>query len=155
MSKYCPYRDGKVTYQQCSECETKICSEDTFFCLVIGSRSFQNYSQLKSKLDYLLKRQNKVVIVSGGARGADSLAERYAKEKNYVCLVYPANWEKFGRKAGYIRNAEMHAFIARQQKRGVVAFWDGKSPGTKQSIQLAQQYNNPIRWIIVKEGDNT
>lgn len=154
MGKYCPYIDAKVTYQHCNECDKHICTDDAFFCLVVGSRSFQSYSNLKSKLDFLLQNQSNIVIISGGAKGADSLAEQYAKEKGYPFLVFPANWKKFGRKAGYIRNQEMHQFLSRQKKRGVVAFWDGKSRGAQHNFTLATQYNNPLKVITFETSHN-
>lgn len=75
----------------------------TFACLVVGSRSFNDYKLMKEKLDKLLVNQSSVLIVSGGARGADALAEQYAKERCYPCEVFPANWST-GRSAGYVRN---------------------------------------------------
>lgn len=148
MSKYCPEKDGPALYLDCKECDRPICK--SFFCLVVGSRSFQDYSFLKEKLDHFLSNQSEIVIVSGGARGADTLAEKYAKERKLPVKIFPANWEKYGKRAGYIRNDEMHSFLSRQEKRGVVAFWDGVSKGTEHNFQLAKRYNNPIR--IVRTG---
>lgn len=149
MSKYCPYRNSNIVYTECIECENKICSPDTFFCLVVGSRSFTDYEKMKNKLDKILSNFKKVVIVSGGAHGADSLAEKYAEMNNYPCIVFPADWNTFGRSAGYIRNEQMHKFIAKQPHRGVVAFWDGQSRGTQQNFQLAEKYYNDIRIIKI------
>ena len=76
--------------------------------IVAGGRDFNDYELLKSKLDYIL--QNKlpdVEIVSGAARGADSLGERYAKENNLGLHRKPADWDTYGKSAGYRRNAEM------------------------------------------------
>ena len=147
MSKYCPYIDKNVVYLQCQDCTKKICSPDTFFCLVVGSRSFSDYGKLQSTLDYLLTNQSSVVIVSGGAAGADAMAGRYAEERGYPLLVYPADWKKHGNSAGYIRNEQMHAFLSRQKKRGCVAFWDGASKGTQHSFALAERFGNPLRII--------
>ena len=119
---------------------------DAFYCLVVGSRSFDNYSLMSKKLDKLLSNQKKVVIVSGGARGADSLAERYAAERRYPCKVFKADWS-IGKRAGFARNKQMHEYISSFEHRGVVAFWDGKSKGTAHNFELAKQYNNPIRIV--------
>ena len=80
-----------------------------FYLLVAGSRSFNNYSLLKEKLDYLLKNQisKEIHIVSGGAKGTDTLAERYAREKGYQLHIFPADWNSFGKSAGYLRNKQM------------------------------------------------
>lgn len=149
MSVYCPILDSNTVYMTCNECDKKWC--ESFFCMVIGSRTFKDYNLMCEKLDNLLKNHKNVVIVSGGASGADSLAERYAKERGFELKVFPAEWNKFGNAAGYIRNRQMHEFIAKQDKRGVVAFWDGKSKGTVHSFELAKTYNNPIRIIRFNE----
>ena len=152
MAKYCPEKDGPALYLDCKECEQKIC--EYFFCLIVGSRTFQDYDLLKSKLDYLLQNQgNEVVIVSGGAKGADSLAEKYANEYGFPLKVFPAEWEKYGKSAGYIRNEEMHKYIAKQNKRGIVAFWDGISKGTAHNFKLADKYSNKIK-IVMFDNNN-
>lgn len=120
-----------------------------FYCLVVGSRTFNNYELLKEKLDKLLVNYTDVCIVSGGANGADALAERYANEKGYELKVFKADWDNKGKSAGYIRNAQMHKYISKFQNRGVVAFWNGNSKGTEHSFKLAEQYNNPIRIIRI------
>ena len=74
------------------------------------SRDFNDYNLLKEKCDTFLeiKRMvNDIQIVSGGARGADSLGERYAAEKGYHLQLFNADWEKYGKSAGYKRNVEM------------------------------------------------
>ena len=97
---------------------------------IIGSRTFTDYDRLVTICDSL----EITGIVSGGARGADSLAEKYAKERNIPLTVIPADWEKYGRSAGFIRNT----YIVEKADE-VLAFWDGKSPGTKHSIELAKK----------------
>lgn len=109
---------------------------------------------MRKKLDHLLQNKEKVVIVSGGAKGADTLAEKYAAERNYPCSIFLADWDKNGKSAGFIRNREMHEYLSKQKERGVVAFWDGKSSGTANNFDLAKKYNNPIRVIrFTDEGD--
>lgn len=92
MALYCPAKDGPALYPECKECEDRLC--EAFYCLVVGSRTFDDYELMKKKLDHILKNYHRIVIVSGGARGADSLAERYAKEKGYPLKVFPAEWDK-------------------------------------------------------------
>lgn len=65
-------------------------------------------------------------------------------------FTFPAQWDEFGKKAGFIRNEQMHRYIASKQDRGVIAFWDGESKGTFQSFDLSKKYNNQIRVIKYK-----
>ena len=146
MAKYCPLKQNYALYPDCKECEEKLC--DAFFCLVVGSRTFNDYPLMKRKLDIFLRNQSKVVIVSGGANGADSLAEQYAEENAYPTVIFPADWKTYGKSAGYIRNKKMHEFISNFPKRGCVVFWDGKSKGSRHSFELARENNTPIKIIM-------
>lgn len=126
-----------------------------FYCLVVGSRTFTDYSLMCEKLDKLLSRYNSlcvpICIVSGGARGADALAERYAKEHNYQLEVFHADWNKYGKSAGYRRNREMHRYISQMNRScGCVAFWDGQSRGTAHNFQLAEEFDVPLRIVRFK-----
>jgi hypothetical protein len=116
-----------------------------FRLIVAGGRDFADYELLKSKLDYTLinRVEEGVTIVSGAARGADKLGERYAKERGYTIDSHPADWDKFGKSAGYIRNKEMA-----QNADGLMAFWDGKSRGTQHMINLAKEHG--LKVIVVK-----
>lgn len=104
--------------------------------IIAGTRTFDDYELLKEKCDKWLKygHPNDLVILSGGAKGADKLGERYAKERNLNLEIYPANWEKYGKSAGIKRNIQMgnNADI-------LIAFWDGKSRGTKHMIDYANK----------------
>jgi hypothetical protein len=117
-----------------------------FKVIVAGSRGFSDYTLLRAKLDALLAGKladgATVTIVSGGARGADTLGERYAEERGLTCLVMPADWDRHGRSAGYKRNEEM-ANVA----NALVAFWDGRSPGTKHMIDIARQRGLAVRVV--------
>ena len=110
--------------------------------IVAGTREFDNYLLLQMKLtDYLLPIPNEEIeIISGTARGADKLGEQYASDYNLKCIKFPADWNTYGKSAGYRRNAEMAKYAS--QEHGVLfAFWDGKSKGTKHMIDLAYKYN--------------
>ena len=122
-----------------------------FYCLVVGSRTITDYNYIKETLDYFLQNKSEITIVSGGARGVDSLAERYAKEHNYELKIFPADWDKYGKSAGYIRNDEMHKYISQFSDRGIVAFWDGKSKGTAHNFGLATKYDTPIKIVRMEE----
>ena len=120
-----------------------------FYLLIAGSRDFEDYEILKQYTDYALRnRTEAIAIVSGGARGADTLAKRYAYEKQYKYLEFKADWNAFGKAAGYIRNEEMHKFISQFENRGALYFWDGKSRGTAQNFELDIKYN--IKNFIIK-----
>ena len=78
----------------------------TFKVIIAGGRDFSDYELLKSKCDYYLSNLDnpKVIIISGAARGADSLGEQYARERGYDIDSHPADWDKYGKSAGYRRN---------------------------------------------------
>lgn len=110
---------------------------DSYKVIIAGGRSFADYELLTTKCDALLKQKSTtldIVIISGTAKGADSLGERYALEHGYAVEHFPADWKKYGRAAGKMRNAQM-ADIA----NALIAFWDGKSSGTKNMIDTAMK----------------
>ena len=113
-----------------------------FRIIVAGSREFSDYPLLVRTLDHLLSRQSEIVIVCGKARGADTLGEQYAKAHGYQVAYYPAEWDKYGRQAGYLRNIEMA-----KNADALVAFWDGQSRGTRHMIELAKQHGLKVRVV--------
>jgi len=113
-----------------------------FKLIVAGGRDFTDYELLRTTLDHLLSRKSKIQIVSGMARGADSLAVKYAYENDYDIKSFPANWQQHGNSAGYKRNIEMARYAD-----ACVCFWDGLSKGTADMIRVARVYNLPTRVI--------
>jgi predicted Rossmann fold nucleotide-binding protein DprA/Smf involved in DNA uptake len=109
---------------------------------IIGSRSFNDYELLKKEVDDFIKDIKIDHIVSGGAKGADSLGEKYAGEHGIKILIFLPDWQKFGKKAGYIRNIDII-----ENSDIVIAFWDGESKGTKHSIDLANKMNKKVKII--------
>lgn len=103
--------------------------------IIAGGRDFDDYELLKRICDNLIKYKDSVEIVSGGANGADKLGERYAKENNMNLRIFPADWYKFGKSAGYKRNLQMASYAD-----VLIAFWDGKSKGTGHMIDLAKKH---------------
>jgi hypothetical protein len=95
---------------------------------VIGSRDFNDYEEVKQTLSTI----NITLLVSGGAKGADTLGERYAKEHNIETKIFLPDWEKYGKKAGFLRNTDII-----NEAELIIAFWDGQSKGTKDSIDKA------------------
>lgn len=110
--------------------------------IIAGGRDFNDYKLLFEKCEIILSKQKDVEIVSGTARGADELGEKYAKEKSFKIKHFPADWEKYKKGAGYIRNKQMAEYADY-----LISFWDGKSKGTKHMIDLAKEYNLSIRVI--------
>jgi len=100
---------------------------------IVGSRTFNDYDALRESIDSLNIHIDE--IISGGAKGADSLAERYARENEIAITIFPAEWKKYGRAAGMIRNRDII-----KSADVVIAFWDGESKGTKNSIDLAEKH---------------
>lgn len=114
--------------------------------IVAGSRTFDNYAMVSNCLNKFIKEHpnNRITIVSGAARGADQLGEQYAREKCILLKRFPANWEQFGKRAGYIRNIQMLDYVdVSTCDAYVFAFWDGQSKGTKQMIDSAKKRNIP------------
>ena len=116
-----------------------------FKVIIAGGRQFSDYELLKAKCDLFLQQKrvtHSIIIVSGTARGADSLGERYAHERGYAVEKYPADWEQHGKAAGPIRNAEMA-----ENADALIAFWDGQSKGTKSMINIAKTKGLGVRVI--------
>jgi hypothetical protein len=74
------------------------------------------------------------IVVSGTAGGVDTLGERWAQEQGIPVFRTPANWDKYGKRAGYLRNVEMA-----QGADALVAIWDGVSKGTRHMIDIARK----------------
>lgn len=100
------------------------------YVVVCGGRDFTDKELLRSTLDEICKQYLSPVIVSGMCRGADLLAKEYAEENNLPFKGYPADWGKYGKRAGYLRNKEMAAI-----GDVLIAFDGGR--GTKMMIELA------------------
>ena len=114
--------------------------EDMIKIGVIGSRSFNDYELLKRTLDEYL---GKVwIIVSVGAKGADSLGEKWAKENNIKTCIYKPDWDTHGKQAGFIRNKDIV-----EDSDIIIAFWDSMSRGTEHSINLAKKMDKEIRIV--------
>ena len=103
--------------------------------IIAGSRSFDDYQTLCNRLTVLYGVGAQAVsqVISGAClEGADQLGEKWAAENKIPTTLYPADWDQYGKAAGFIRNREM-ATLADV----LVAFWDGSSPGTKNLIDCA------------------
>ena len=125
----------------------------TYKVLIAGGRDFNNYELLKQKCNEFLKDiKDEIVIISGKANGADTLGEQYAKENGYEIEEYPAQWNdltaepckikhnRYGKPynalAGFNRNKLMV-----DSANLVIAFWDNKSNGTRDTINYSKKKN--------------
>lgn len=127
----------------------KYSNNETFYALIAGGRDFDDYQLLKNTMNILLTYFTDVAIISGTANGADKLGEVYAKEKGYKLIRCPADWNKYGKQAGYIRNSEMADIITNNNNNGIcVCFWDKKSKGTKHMIDIAN--NKQIQTYVIE-----
>ena len=111
-----------------------------FNVIICGSREWTDYDTLKEKCDIFLKNKLsdpdiKVTIISGGARGADTLGEKYAAERGLAVKVFPAKWEKYGKRAGYLRNLDMA-----ELGNAVIAFYcaEAENKGTKMMVRIGK-----------------
>jgi len=91
--------------------------------IIAGSRTILDFGQVEAILDLIPMPSE---VVSGGARGVDTLGERWAKKNNIPVKVFPADWKRYGKKAGFIRNVEMAKYAD-----NAVIIWDGTSKGSK------------------------
>ncbi len=116
--------------------------------IIAGSRNFLDYILLEKTLDKYISNQENVTIISGAAKGADLLGEKYAENHNIPIIRCPADWKRYRQGAGIKRNEDMAKLSVQNNSSGVLfAFWDGKSHGTKQMINIAKRYDLEINII--------
>lgn len=111
--------------------------------IIAGSREFNDYNLLKSYCSKMLSNlvdKHEIVIVSGTAPGADRLGERFAREFGFGLERYPADWNTYGKSAGYKRNHQM-AEVADY----LIAFWVNGSKGTGHMVNIMQDMDKPVR----------
>lgn len=116
----------------------------TFRVIIAGGRNFNDYEKVKENCDSLLAEKSDIVIICGMARGVDLLGRRYAGERGYKVAEFPADWNGFGKSAGYIRNTEMA-----DNADALIAFWDGNSKGTNHMINIATDKKLFIRIVKI------
>jgi hypothetical protein len=115
--------------------------------IIAGTRTFgqKNWHRtlLREKMDFLTKNFFDVCVVTGAGKGADHWGEEWAHSKYYTVVRFHPDWDKHGKKAGPIRNREMAEYA-----EYCVCFWDGKSKGTKNMIELAREYGLKLRIVL-------
>lgn len=115
---------------------------------IVGSRDFNNYDLLSEYVDIFLSQDitSHNSIISGGARGADALAKEFVEKENSHLMFFdkikytefPADWNKYGKSAGFRRNQQIVDACDM-----VLAFWDGVSKGTQDTINKAKKAKKP------------
>lgn len=112
--------------------------------IIAGSRNYNNYKELSEVADKFFDdigiEKKWSTIITGGAKGADKLGEKYALDNILDSIVFEAKWGKYGNAAGIIRNGEMA-----KNADCLLAFWDGRSKGTKDMIDKAFKRQLRIR----------
>ena len=108
--------------------------------IIAGSRDIKSVEPVYTAIKRA-EQQGIIIthVVSGGARGVDTLGEFWAEVKGYPVERFPADWEKHGRAAGPIRNEQMAEWAD-----ALIAVWDGKSSGTKHMIECMKKLNKPV-----------
>ena len=112
--------------------------------IVAGGRDFNNYSIARQVLSQFTDIDT---IVCGDARGADTQGKIYAMQYNIPIKYFPAQWDEYGKAAGFIRNVEMGAYAD-----ALIAFWDGQSKGTKHMIKTMKMNKKPY-WVFDYNGN--
>lgn len=118
--------------------------------IVAGGRDYSNQNIVDSFIDRVRivceSRGLNLVIVCGMAKGADTLGRNYALSHNLDIMEFPANWDKYGKSAGFIRNKEMGNIAD-----SAIVFWDRESRGSKMMIDFMKSINKPVK-VISYEG---
>ena len=117
--------------------------------VICGGRNFDDYELLQKYVDQELPANIEVEIVSGGAKGADRLGERYAHENHISLKIMRANWDAYGKRAGFLRNTDMAKYCD-----AVLAFWDGKSVGTEHMIKEAKKLRRKVTVVNYVDNQN-
>jgi YspA, cpYpsA-related SLOG family len=105
--------------------------------IICGSRGWSDRQRIEERLFYL---PPDAVIVHGAARGVDRIAHQEAEKAGFLLEPHPAEWERYGKRAGFIRNEEMANLGADL----LIAFWDGRSRGTLDMMERCAKYGIPI-----------
>lgn len=113
--------------------------------LVCGGRDYRCRATVFAVLDRLASDSPwPLVIIHGAARGADTLAAQWAKARGCEAVAFPADWERHGKAAGYLRNQQM---LEEGKPDMVVAFAGGR--GTAHMVRMARAAS-----VIVQEEDD-
>lgn len=124
--------------------------------IIAGSRSITDArivaEILENDLHEGLIDPNRDEIVHGGARGVDSLAAEWARSAGFGVKEFPADWAKYGKRAGFLRNCDMAEYAARAAGGKLVLIWDGHSRGSAMMKEIARKAGLSIEETVVGKG---
>ena len=110
--------------------------------IICGGRYFNDYDTLETSMNKVMSELSltfeDIEIISGHCSGADQLGEQYAKKHNINCKIFPAEWKKYGKSAGPIRNSKMIRYAAGTELPVVVAFVSPQCKGTMDTLNKAK-----------------
>jgi hypothetical protein len=116
-----------------------------FKLIVAGGRDFDNQDLLIRVLNGLADVEyadQEISIVTGMARGADRIAYEFAQHHQIHYYPFPADWDRYGKRAGFVRNEAMAKF-----SDGLLAFWDGQSRGTGHMVNTMRGLGKPVHVV--------
>lgn len=114
---------------------------------IFGSRGIDDKEHIFNELDLLFKQQLPDEVVSGGAKGVDTIARLWSETRGIKFTEFPADWQAHGKPAGMIRNKRMAEYAT-----NFVGFWDGHSVGTKGMIDIIQRSGKEWTTITLEGG---
>lgn len=115
--------------------------------IICGSRTIQSYDLVKSAIESSGFADKITEVFTGMASGPDIFGFRWATERKLPVRRFLPEWDKLGKQAGFIRNAEMCTYAD-----AIIAVWDGRSNGTKHIIKYSKQMDPPLQRHIVVVG---
>jgi len=118
--------------------------------IVCGSQDYNDKAGCFQELDEILSGISDVEIISGNAKGADQFGEEFARSHGLALRVFPADWKKYGKAAGPIRNREMLKY-ALETDCMVIAFWNRKSRGTGNMLKQAKAAGVKCHIVLLDE----
>lgn len=113
-------------------------NETPFKLMISGSRSIRNLKIIFDELEKIYAAHPDLILISGGAKGVDSIAEEWSRFRKLPIEQHKPDWSKYGKGAGIVRNKEM--VLAADY---VLIFWDGESKGTKSVIDFCEKQGKP------------
>jgi len=111
--------------------------------IIAGSRSFSDYDLLDGVMTMFMASHEIDEIVSGTARGTDTLGAKWGRKNGIPVKEFPADWHKYGKSAGIIRNKEMGNYAD-----WLIAFWDRKSKGTKHMMEYMYSIGKKVNYVL-------
>lgn len=118
--------------------------------IIAGSRGITDLVMVFEKLDAITATvTEEITVISGGARGVDRLGETWAISRGHSLRVMRAEWDRYGKSAGYRRNQQMA-----QEGTHLIAIWDGQSRGTRHMIDIAREHGLEVRIVRTDKESN-